>query len=90
MTAKERRETEGSGEHVLREHSGTEGLERADAETAAEAALGSQPCQTGAGPGSHGAILLAGKVASAFSFYHSSCLVGGSSSKKEEKMLFVL
>ena len=47
-------------------------------------------CQTGAGPGCHGASLLAGNVASAFSFYHSSCLVGGSSSKKEEKMLFVL
>lgn len=42
---------------------------------------------TCAGPGCHGAILLVGKVSSAFSFCHSSCLVG--SSKKEEKLLFV-
>ena len=90
IVAKEKRETEQSVEHVLCEHSGSERPDGADAETAAEAALGSQPCQTWAGPGCHGATLLAGNVSSALSFCRSSCLVGGgSSSKKEGKMLFV-
>lgn len=64
-------------------------LDRADAETAAEAALGSQPCQTWASQGCHGGALPDSNVSSALSFCRSSCLVGGSSSKKEEKMLFV-
>lgn len=90
IVAKEKRETEQSVQHVLCEHSGSERPDRADAETAAEAALGSQPCQTWAGSGCHGATLLAGNVSSALSFCCSSCLVGGSSSsKKEGKMLFV-
>ena len=90
IVAKEKRETEQSVEHVLCEHSGSERPDGADAEMAAEAALGSQPCQTWAGPGCHGATLLADNVSSALSFCRSSCLVGGgSSSKIEGKMLFV-
>ncbi|XP_070324648.1 synapsin-1-like [Odocoileus virginianus] len=65
-------------------------LDRADAETAAEAARGSQLCQTQAGQGCHGGTLPAGNVSSALSFCRSSCLVGGSSSKKEEKIQFAV
>lgn len=42
---KKGKQIEGSGEHFLFEPSGTEGLERAEAETAAEAALGSETCE---------------------------------------------
>lgn len=85
IAATEERGTERSVEHVLCEHSGSEaGQGRCWNSSGGSPGLPALP-DTGRSrlPWWHPA---AGNVSSALSFCRSSCLVGGSSSKKEEKM----